>query len=433
MSIRNSDPNDPEQCLIELTKPQFRLVNTEAQFPAMVAGFGAGKTNALMKRALMLKFKYPANNIAYYLPTYDLVRTIAFPRFQEELAAIGMLEKEHYTLVQSLTPMIKIFGAGQIIFRTMDNPGRIVGYEVADSFIDELDTLKQEDARTAWQKILARNRQKKADGSKNTIAVGTTPEGFKFVYEKWKQKPPSAEYELIRASTYSNKRNLPETYIDDLLADYPSNLIGAYLDGEFVNLTSGAVYPEYDRKLNNSVETVKPGEALHIGMDFNVGKMSAIVFVQRAGNPHAVAEFMAILDTPAMVLAIKRRYPNHPIFVYPDASGGSRKSNNASVSDLALLKQGGFNVLANPSNPFVKDRVLSVNRMISSGGKRRLLVNADLCPSYAEVLEKQAYDKNGEPDKTSGFDHANDAGGYFIAFRFPVVNGRVQKPKVSGT
>lgn len=418
--------------LIELTKPQFRLVTTEKQFPAMVAGFGAGKTNALMKRALMLKLKYPENNIAYYLPTYDLVRTIAFPRFIEELAAIGMFEKEHYALVQSLTPMIKIFGAGQIILRTMDNPGRIVGYEVADSLIDELDTMKTEDARTAWQKILARNRQKKADGSKNTIAVGTTPEGFKFVYERWKQKPPNDEYELIKASTYSNARNLPETYIEDLLADYPSNLISAYLEGEFVNLTSGSVYFEYDRELNGSNETINVGEPLHLGMDFNVGKMAAVVFVQRQGDPHAVNELTGLLDTPAMIKAIKAKYPNHAIFVYPDASGGSRKSNNASVSDLSLLTQAGFTVLNNLSNPAVKDRILSMNRMIHSGGRRRLRVNVDLCPAFAEALEKQAYDKNGEPDKTMGVDHVVDAGGYFISYRFPVVNGRVQKVRIGG-
>ncbi len=418
--------------LIELTKPQFRLVTTEKQFPAMVAGFGAGKTNALMKRALFLKFKYPANNIAYYLPTYDLVRTIAFPRFIEELAAIGMFEKEHYTLVQSLTPMIKFYGAGQIILRTMDNPGRIVGYEVADSLIDELDTMKTEDARNAWQKILARNRQKKADGSKNTIAVGTTPEGFKFVYEKWKQKPPSDEYELIKASTYSNARNLPASYIDDLLADYPTSLIAAYLDGEFVNLTSGSVHPEFDRVLNHCNSTMLPGEALHFGMDFNVNKMAAVCFVQRQGDPHAVAELVGLLDTPAMIDAIRRRFPNHPIFIYPDASGGARKTVQASVSDIALLQQANFTVLNNPSNPAVKDRVLSMNRMIHAGGKRRLKVNTDLCPSFTEGLEKQAYNDKGEPDKTGGFDHVVDGGGYFICYRFPVVNSRVQKIKIGG-
>lgn len=429
---------------IELTDPQFELVTTDAQFPAMVAGFGAGKTNALMKRALMLKLKYPQQNIAYYLPTYDLVRTIAFPRFMEELAAIGMVEKEDYAIVQTLTPMIRIFGAGQIIMRTMDNPGRIVGYEVADSLIDELDTLKEVDAQNVWRKIIARNRQKKTvfdeqkgawvlEGSKNTIAVGTTPEGFRFVYKQWKQSPPSAEYKLIKASTYSNARNLPETYIDDLMADYPSNLIAAYIDGEFVNLTSGSVYAEYDRVLNGCDTTIRPGEPLHIGMDFNVGKMSAVVFVGRNREPHAVSEFTGILDTPNMIDAIKRRFPNHAIFVYPDASGGSRKSNDASISDISLLEGAGFEVYAPTTNPFVKDRVLAVNRMINAGGIRRLKVNADACPGYAESLEKQAYDKNGEPDKTAGFDHENDAGGYFISYRFPVVHGKIVKTQVSGT
>ena len=28
--------------------------------------------------------------------------------------------------------------------------------------------------------------------------------------------------------------------------------------------------------------------------------------------------------------------------------------------------------------------------------------------------------KNGEPDKTSGLDHCIDAGGYFIAYRYPI-------------
>jgi hypothetical protein len=420
--------------VIELTKPQYQLVTTDSQFPAMVAGFGAGKTAALSHRCLARKFAYPTCDVAYYLPTYDLVTTIAFPRFEEILGEqFDMIEGEDFKTVKSKTPMIKFPGAGSIILRTMDRPERIVGYEVADSLVDELDTLKDANAENVWRKIMARNRQKKPDGSKNTIAVGTTPEGFKFVYRRWKQAPPSQEYELIKASTYSNAHNLPDEYIQGLLDDYPSNLIAAYLDGEFVNLTSGAVYPEFDRILNGTNERIKPGEPLHIGMDFNVGKMCGIVFVPREGDPNAVEELTGILDTPAMIQAIKNRFPNHAIFIYPDASGGARKTNNASVSDIALLQQAGFNVFNNDANPAVKDRVLSVNIMINSGKGRRLKVNVDACPLFTEALEKQAYDeKTGEPDKKSGFDHAVDAGGYFICFRFPVVNRRVQKIKIGG-
>lgn len=423
--------------LIEyFTKPQYELIHATVRYPAMVAGFGAGKTEALIKRALRLKFAYPEQNIAYYLPTYDLVTTIAIPRFQDALAAYGMVEGEDYRVVANKTPMIRIFGGGQIIFRTMDRPGRIVGYEVADSLVDELDTLKEKDAQDVWRRILSRNRQKKPDGSDNTVAVGTTPEGFKFVYLRWKKEPPSEQYIIIKASTYSNARNLPPEYIPDLLADYPPQLIQAYLDGEFVNLTSGSVYSNYDRDNNRSTETIKPGEALHIGMDFNVGKMAAVVFVGRQAdnklNPHAVEEIMGVLDTPAMIKAIKARFPNHAIFIYPDASGDARKTNNASTSDIALLQQAGFNVLNNAANPAVKDRVLAMNIMLAGCSRGKLYVNEVGCPLFAEALEKQAYNDKGEPDKTTGLDHPNDAGGYFICYRYPVVNGRVVKVKIGG-
>jgi hypothetical protein len=141
---------------------------------------------------------------------------------------------------------------------------------------------------------------------------------------------------------------------------------------------------------------------------------------------------MNLLDTPAMIDAIKRRFPNHAIFVYPDASGASRKSQKASTSDLALLQQAGFTVLANPANPAVKDRVLSLNIMLAGCSRGKLFVNDTSCPMFAEALEKQAYDEHGEPDKQSGFDHANDAGGYFVCYRFPVLDGRVIKAKMGG-
>jgi hypothetical protein len=430
--LRGMGDNGGPPLVVEFTKPQFELITTQFRFPAMVAGFGAGKTEALVARAMRLKLEFPENDIAYYLPTYDLVDRIAIPRFEEVLASYGMFDGVDFKIYSGKTSMIKVFGCGTIIFRTMDKPGRIIGYEVGDSLVDELDTLKEEDARLVWQKIIARNRQKKPGGADNTIAVGTTPEGFRFVYDRWKRNPPNEQYHIIKASTYSNARNLPDNYIDDLIADYPDNLIAAYLEGEFVNLTSGAVYPEFNRELNRCNSVMGPGEALHIGMDFNVGKMAGVVFVQREGDPHAVAELVGLLDTPAMIDAIKRRFPNHAIFVYPDATGGARKTQNASVSDIALLGQAGFTVLNNASNPAVKDRVLSMNRMIHAGGKRRLRVNTDLCPAFTEGLEKQAYNDKGEPDKTSGFDHVVDGGGYFICYRFPVLNSRVQKVKIGG-
>lgn len=396
--------------------PQTEFVNCKDQFPAMVAGFGSGKTQAAILRALKLKFEHPAQDVAYYLPTYDLVRMIGYPRFSETLSAAGI----KYTLNKS-EHVINIPDRGRIIFRTLDNPARIVGYEVADSIVDELDTLKQDDAEHAWRQIIARNRQKKADGSLNTVAVATTPEGFRFVYNQW-AKNPGEGYKLIRASTYSNQRNLPDGYVESLKRSYPPQLIAAYLEGQFVNLVAGAVYPDFDRAKSHTDETIEAGEELHIGLDFNVYNCTAAVGVVRNGRPRVLSELVKMRDTPHVIDTIKEKFPHRRITIYPDASGGSNKTVNATESDISLLKRAGFGVSVPNSNPFVKERVMAVNGLIcNSLQERALLINTVLAPTVTECLEQQIYDDNQEPDKKAGKDHAPDALGYFIHRLWPIV------------
>lgn len=407
-----------------LTPTQKAFATTRDPFPLFVGGFGSGKTAAAIARAMALKSHFKTCDIAYYLPTYPLVEDIAFRRFPELCERKGWSYK-----LNKASSFIEFPNAGRIVFRTMENPARIVGYEVAHSILDELDTLPMDKARDVWNKVIARNRQKCSMG--NTVAVATTPEGFRFVYDRW-VKNPAPGYTIFRAKTQDNIKNLPAGYIDNLKNSYPSNLLSAYLDGEFVNLTAGSVYPEFDRSLNYCNSTIQDNEALHIGLDFNVTKMAAVVYVLRDTNPHAVMEFTDVFDTPAMCQLIKSRFAGHPIFIYPDASGQARKSNNASESDLSILRQAGFTVLVNSRNPAVKDRVLATNNMIHSQGVRRLFVNTDACPALTESFEKQAYDKNGEPDKSSGLDHVIDAATYFIAYKFPITPQAVKRIQLIG-
>ena len=188
---------------VSLTQPQYDFVTAKEQFPALVAGFGAGKSHAGIWRALYLKRKYPRQSIAFYMPTYDLVARMALPRFEETLTSIGARFK-----INKNDSLIEIENCGSIILRTMDNPARIVAYEVADSILDELDTLTTDKARDVWNKAIARNRQKKPDGSLNTVAVATTPEGFRFVYERWK-KNPAAGYRLAGSRSPPGRRASP--------------------------------------------------------------------------------------------------------------------------------------------------------------------------------------------------------------------------------
>ena len=403
---------------MSLTQAQRAFATSREPFPAFVGGFGSGKTAAGIARAMALKTHFPDQDVAYYLPTFPLVEDIALRRFPDLCERKGWDHKVR----SGNSPQIAFPGKGRIVFRTMEQPARIVGYEVAHSVVDELDTLPLEKAREAWNKIIARNRQKLPGDFPNTVGVVTTPEGFRFVWERWvKNKAPG--YVLFRAKTMDNAGNLPPGYIENLQATYSSQLLAAYLDGEFVNLTAGSVYPEFDRALNASSETIKQGETLHVGMDFNVAHGAAVVHVLRGDEPHAVAELTEVFDTPAMIRLLTERYKakGHALMIYPDASGKNRKSHNASESDIALLRQAGFSICVNQSNPAVKDRVLAVNAQIHKEGRRRYRVNPETCPHLVEALEKQAYDKHGEPDKTGGLDHVIDAAGYFLVYRYPIV------------
>lgn len=417
------------QIKIKATKPQAAFLGMHCKFPAFVAGFGTGKSEVMCNSALLDSLEGGSSSmIAMYEPTYDLVRLILAPRMEEKLNEWGVRYRYNksdniiYTSNRQL---------GDFVLRTLDNPARIVGYESFRAKVDELDTLKTDHAQEAWNKIIARNRQLPdtyvATSPKpvNTVSIFTTPEGFRFVHDRWVvNKKPG--YDMIQASTMSNPF-LPEDYVQSLRDTYPDQLIDAYIDGEFVNLTSGTVYYAYKRQRNSSRETIQPKETLYIGLDFNVGKMAATIYVQRGHVWHVVAELKDMFDTPDVIRAVRENWQDvgHHIVVYPDASGKNRKSNNASTSDIAQLQQAGFEVRARPSNPAVKDRVSSMNKALESG---MVMVNEQACPVTARCLEQQAYDKNGEPDKQAGTDHQNDATTYPIAYEMPIVKPVIQIP-----
>ena len=423
---------------VQLNGPQGDFLNLNKRFKAFVCGYGGGKTWVGCTDLAYHFLNFPNVDAGYFAPTYPQIRDIFYPTVAECLEKFNLrvriVESTHEVFVYRGKKCI-----GKIICRSMDNPKSIVGFKIGKAVVYEIDVMPMAKAMSAWRKIIARMRYK-IPGLINGIDVTSTPEGFRFVYEQFvKQvsKDPSLSelYGIIQASTYDNEENLPDGYIDGLRKTYPSQLIDAYIDGQFVNLTSGTVYRSYKKNNNQTNETLKQGEVAHVGMDFNVGKMAAVIHVIKDGMPYAVDEIVGAYDTPDMIRRLQERLwlykdgtyqKTRQIRIYPDASGDSRRSVNASKTDLALLKEAGFVVSAPKANPPVKDRINAMNAMFCNANEEhRYFVNVEKCPSYAEALEQQSWAENGEPDKTTGHDHVNDAAGYFIVSQFPVVKRSV--------
>lgn len=393
------------------------------RFRLFVGGYRSGKTRAGEMEMCKHYWEHPGVNQGYFAPTYSMIRDAFFQTIEEVAMGFGLNVK-----IREQAKEVHFYSGrqyrGTTLCRSMDNPGSIVGFEIGHAVIDELDVLPINKAEEAWRKIIARMSYK-GDGVRNGVDVCTTPEGFRFCHKQFVRLPQerpdmATNYGRVHASTRENAHNLPEGYIDSLIEAYPPELIEAYLNGQFVNLTSGTVYRNYNRERCNSTETIREKEPLFIGCDFNVQHTAACIHVQRPDGWHQVAELKEVYDTPDLIKIIDERWKSkgHSIIVYPDATGGSRKSVDASKSDIALLQQAGYAIRAKSTNPPVKDRVIAVNKAFENG---KYKINAATCPWSVQCREQQAYDANGEPDKASGFDHQNDAGDYFVFYEMPVI------------
>ena len=443
---------------VKLFPHQHKFVtDNTSRYLALIAGFGAGKSFAFCMKAINLA----AINVAAVgdcvgilcEPTYPLINDVLIPSMEEALEICGI---DSYTIRKTGgTPEIIIKfanGTCTLKMRSAENFRRLIGINASFCGIDELDTMPTDTQRSMWKAINARVRKQ---GSIRQTFVTSTPEGHKFTYQQFVVAPSESDElakqtRIIRATSYDNP-TLPKEYIDDNIANFSKEEREAWVNGEFVNMTSGRIYFKYDRFLNDSNVTADslralqpknkdsrgmqlPLPTLHIGMDFNIDKMAGIVHIIDKQGPIAIAELVGLRDTEQMIEVIVKNYPDFNVSVYPDSSGKNRSHASAlAETDISLLKAAKFNVIYDSTNPPVRDRVNSMNALFCSPtNERKYRVNQKMCPKYVQCLEQQVYDENGQPDKKGGFDHANDAGGYFVWQKFPLKHYKAGGLRMAG-
>ncbi|WAL81489.1 terminase [Pandoraea sp. XJJ-1] len=400
----------------------------EARFRDAVCGRRFGKTflgAKEMRRAAKLAVKWNVSTddeIWYAAPTFKQAKRVFWRRLKKAIPPGWRFGKPNETECYiTLT-------SGHVI--------RVVGLDAYDNLrgsglffvlVDEWADCPYE----AWEEVLRpmlSTCRYYVDGIErrggHALRIGT-PKGFNHCYDTYLAGQGREPDHKSWSYTSVQGGNVPPEEIDAARRSMDLRTFRQEYEASFENY-QGVIYYCFDRRLNHTDETIRPGDELHIGMDFNVGKMAGIVHVVRGDLPRAVDELVDVFDTPAIIEKIAQRYAGHRIVVYPDASGDNRKTSNASQSDIALLKKAGFTVVVNATNPAVKDRINSMNAMLcNTYGERRLLVNTKKCPKYTQALERQVWDEKGQPDKTAGFDHPNDAGGYLIVKRWPIVKQTV--------
>jgi hypothetical protein len=111
------------------------------------------------------------------------------------------------------------------------------------------------------------------------------------------------------------------------------------------------------------------------------------------------------------------------ITVYPDPAGAQRKTSAQGKTDIGILRDAGFPVIAMNAHPLVRDRVNLVNgKFLTADGKRHAFVDTS-CRESIKCYEQLTYkegtsDWERAPDKSLGLDHIPDSAGYYIYTRF---------------
>jgi len=386
------------------------VADNQTQIIGISAGYGAGKTRALAAKAVTLAAVNQGFIGCVMEPTGPLIRDIWQNDFEDFL--------EHYEIPYTFraSPLPEYMlhlpgGDTKILCRSFENWSRIIGLNLAWVLADEIDTVTPAIANKAFPKILGRLRS----GNVRQFGAASTPEGFRWMWNTFgsEEAQTREDRKLIKMRSVDNP-HLPPDFIERLEANYDPTLLKAYLDGEFVNLTTGTVYDRFDRS-KHVISTLPDTERepLRVGVDFNVGNMSAVIGVKLNNTLFVIDEISGAHDTDSLAQQIKARYPDRRIYIYPDASGGNR-STNASQTDIQILESYGMANQSPRANPPVRDRVSAVQALLENGkGQVRLQISAS-CKRMIECLELQCYTEKGDPDKDSGHDHMNDALGYLI-------------------
>lgn len=424
----------PTEIDFQLNAAQLKLIESTNRHVAFCGGFSSGKTYGLAIKALTLAIQNRGYTGAIIGLNYSLTVLTLCKAFEEILEKNGI----KYELKKSHPRMYFLDLGGdnltEVLVLTLGNYNYMRGYNLAWAILDEFDVLKKTLAQTVWELVIGRVRK----GDFLQICAGSTPEGksSSFLFEAFANpKTKIKNSQLIRCATYENPR-ADTQYILSMLDNYPPHLIKAYLLGEFVELTSDLVYRYFSAK--NIVKVAARTEIpLYIGIDFNVNGMNAVAAQKNPTTNKVVVIDEIVNEKDTQVLGRKiinkyeKWYKQGLIVLHPDASGNSKSAQDSKKTNFSILESLGLKIsLRYRKNPYVIDRVNTINAAFHNAqGTRSLFINEN-CTHLIGCLESQGYE-SGKPEKDGIVDGALDALGYLGCNHFNLASPTVRKTGLS--
>ena len=390
-----------------LTEPQKKVIKDDSRFRVLITGRRFGKTYLAINE--LAKFaSQPNKKVWYVAPSYRQAKAICWGVLKEK-----MIQHKWVKSINHSDLTITLKNNSQITLRGSDNENSLRGVGLHFLVMDEFaDTSKE-----TWYEVL---RPTLSDTKGHALFCGS-PRGFgNWSYELYKQGETNKDWASFKYTTLEGKQ-VSEDEIEQAKQDLDLRTFQQEYEATFVNY-SGMIYYNFSRDKNIVDKYNKNTGILHIGLDFNVDPMSAVVCVIENDRIFVIDEVQIYSsNTNEMCEEIRTRYKNVQILVYPDPSAKQRKTSAGGLTDLAILKNNGFDVRCRSTAPLVRDRINAVNSKLKNVNGKSSLFIVKSCKNAIKSIERQIYKEGTHiPDKDSGYDHMNDALGYLVEYNFPL-------------
>ena len=390
---------------MQLTLPQSEIFVNRSRFRTIVAGRRFGKTFFCIGEIMQSAISGKDRNVWYVAPTYGSAKEIAWDML------INTIPFEYISKTNESSLTLRLINGSVISLKGAEKPNNLRGRALDFVVLDEFADMRPE----AWYEVI---RPSLSDRQGSAVFIGT-PKGRNHFYDLWAKGMDGANDWSSFQYTTLQGGNVPPEEIEAARNDLDERTFNQEYCAEFVTY-SGLIYYGFSRELS-VFDCSDNGGTIHIGMDFNLDPMSAVMCIRKGEKLYAFDEIVMYgSNTDEMVAEIKDRYPNREIIVYPDPASRQRKTSAGGRTDLSILQNGGFMVKAKNSHALVRDRINAMNsRLLSSSGDRHLFVSPK-CKHTIKSLERQTYKEGTSIPNKDGFDHMNDAFGYLVEYLFPV-------------
>lgn len=382
-------------------------LHPEIPYVFLIGGFGCGKSFTDVQLCLFLYHAYKNSpehiTIGILGVTIKLLKQTVIADLERAFDA-GNIPYKDNSQAGTIT-------AGNItfVYLAMQNPDDIYAFNFHCAICDEIDEVPAERVQKIVTAIQERCRVVMPAGKDMPsrdpfIFFSTTAQGLGGTYQliKYLQKK-KLPYIKIRGRTQDNT-NLAKSQLELLRGLYTEDEARAYLDGEFVNLSTGRVYPEYDARLHRHMAfPVTKDDVIYVGQDFNAGFNAAVTLIVRGNNVFAIDEDHWNYVGDAFRL-LRERYPENRIIMIPDANGKEIMSGFTEEAEEHDVE-----IFWNNINPSILERVTGVNKAF----RFSQLYIFENCEKLLMGLETRDFDENtGKPRKGKGpnaLDHHCDA------------------------